>query len=53
MIVCFECGKEIKGKMVCTNPPILSLRLGIDFPKSFHPKCYDRAEEKARKELEV
>ena len=53
MVVCYECAKVIKGKAVFTNPPIFMLKLGIDFPKAFHPKCYDKAELKAREELNV
>mgnify|MGYP001209263682 FL=1 len=51
MITCFRCAKIIKGKMVCTNPPVYLIKMGVDFPKSFHPKCYDKAEKEAEKEL--
>lgn len=51
MTVCYECAKEIKGQAVFTNPPIFLIKMGIDFPKAFHPKCYAKAEEKARLEL--
>jgi len=47
---CYECGKEIKGKAVFTNPPIYRIRLG-EFKKAYHPKCYVKAEREAEKEL--
>jgi hypothetical protein len=52
MIVCYRCGKPIKGKMVNQVPSILQIRLGLDFPKSFHPSCYQKTEAEAGKELE-
>jgi len=52
MYTCYECGKQIKGeKMVITNPPIYLIKLGIDFVKHMHKKCYNEAEIKAEKEL--
>ena len=52
MTVCFSCAKQIKGKAVFTNPPNLLIKLGIDFPKAYHPKCYEKAEREAAKELQ-
>jgi hypothetical protein len=49
-IACFHCGKEIKGKRISTCPPLFLESLG-DFPKSFHPSCYVRAEQGAAREL--
>ena len=43
MIVCYHCGKQIKGKMVKHVPSNLHIQLGIDFIKSFHPSCYKKA----------
>jgi len=51
ILTCYHCGKIIKGKYVGTNPPIHLIRLGVDFPKAFHPTCYAKAETKASKEL--
>jgi len=38
--------------MVLTNPPNLLIKLGIDFPKAFHPNCYEKTEKEAAKELQ-
>jgi hypothetical protein len=35
------------------EPPILSIQLGADFPKAFHPNCYERAEAEAAAALAV
>ena len=51
MITCYRCAKTIKGTVVKHEPPLLSIELGIDSPKSFHPKCYEMAEREACKEL--
>ena len=52
MYTCYECGKQIKGeKIIITNPPIYLIKLGIDFVKHMHKKCYNEAEIKAEKEL--
>jgi len=52
MTVCYECGREIKGQAKFTKPRFLYAYLyGIDFPKAFHPKCYQKAEYQAEKEL--
>lgn len=51
-LTCYECGKIIKGKVIHHVPTMIEIELGTDFQKAFHPKCYDRAEEKARIELQ-
>jgi hypothetical protein len=51
MYTCYGCSKQIKGKVTITSPPRLLVDLGIDFPKAFHPACYDKAEKQAAKEL--
>jgi len=48
---CYACGKVIKGEAVRTVPPIYMERLGIDFPKSWHPNCYAKNEARLEKEL--
>jgi len=53
MVTCFKCAKIIKGEMIVTNPPMIMIKLGIDFPKSYHPKCYQKEENEAKKELEL
>jgi len=40
---CYECAKQIKG---------VHIRLGIDFPKAFHPACYAKAEKRTEAELQ-
>ena len=50
-IACFHCGKEIKKNIVRTSPSILAQRLGLDFPKSFHPRCYFKHESIISKEF--
>lgn len=50
-ITCYGCGRIIKGTVIKTNPPNISIRLGIDFPKSFHPTCYALSEVEAAKKL--
>jgi len=50
MIICYECGKSISGKVKATMPPLYLIRLG-NFPRSYHPKCYKIAEKRAEKEL--
>ena len=51
MTTCYTCAKLIKGKIVRTSPPIINVQLGIDFPKTYHPKCYEKAEREAAKQL--
>lgn len=49
---CYQCGKRIKSKQVVhSNPPLLLISLGIDFPKAYHPSCFKRADAEAAKEL--
>jgi hypothetical protein len=38
--ICNRCDKAIKGKQVAHVPPILSVKLGIDYARTFHPACY-------------
>uniref|UniRef100_A0A6M3XPY2 Uncharacterized protein n=1 Tax=viral metagenome TaxID=1070528 RepID=A0A6M3XPY2_9ZZZZ len=52
MRVCYKCGKVIKGNAVFTSPPVFMIRLGIDSSKAYHPKCYEKAEKEAAKELQ-
>lgn len=52
-LACWKCGKVIKGKAVQTYPPNLMIKLGIDFPKAYHPKCYELAEKEAAKEMKA
>lgn len=52
MIACYECGRAIKGEVVHVDPPLFAIQLG-DFCKTFHPKCYEKAETRAEKELRV
>ena len=49
--VCYHCGKAIKGPHVHTSPPLSLIRLGLDFPKTYHPACYAKAEEESFKLL--
>ncbi len=48
---CYECGKGIKGRCILIEPCILDQRLGVDFPKAYHPACYTRAERDAARLL--
>ena len=48
---CYHCGKQIAGQVKHTVPPNISIMLGVDFPKAWHPICYQRAEDAAAKEL--
>ena len=46
MFACWHCGKAIHGKCVHYIPASVYIKLGVDFPKAFHPRCkkaYDRA----------
>lgn len=52
MRTCFECGKQIKSKkMIITNPPLFLIKAGVDFSKAYHIHCYEKAEIKAKKEV--
>lgn len=51
MYVCYRCGKRIKGEVTHHVPAVLHERLGIDFRKAYHPKCYIESENEAYKEL--
>lgn len=51
MLTCYRCAKSIKGKVTLTSPPIVLIRLGLDFQKAFHPACYVKSEKDAEKEL--
>lgn len=49
-LVCYHCGRQIRGQVVHQIPPLIAKQFG-DFDKAFHPKCYDRAEAAAAAEL--
>ena len=52
MTTCYECGKEITTKKcIITSPPVYLIKLGVDFSKTYHTKCYHMAEKRAAKEL--
>lgn len=51
MLVCYKCGKAIKGKAVSTNPPNFMIRIAADFAKSYHPACYAKELKEAELEL--
>jgi len=51
MNTCYRCAKTIKGAITHTIPPYISISLGIDFPKAFHPACYVKAENDAARAL--
>jgi hypothetical protein len=53
MYTCFRCAKGIKGNAVMTNPPIYAIKLGVDFVKAYHPKCYELDERQAAKALGI
>lgn len=50
MTACYQCGKEIKGNAISTFPSNFHINMG-DFPKSYHPSCYAKAQKEAEKEL--
>lgn len=50
-VACWQCGKVIKGKRIYHDPPLFMLRLGLDFAKAFHPRCYVAEEEESSREL--
>jgi hypothetical protein len=45
MKTCFRCGRQIKGRAVMHIPPLYMVKMGIDFEKAFHPKCYEMEED--------
>ena len=51
MRTCFRCTKQIKGEMVVHRPPLFMVQMGIDFERFYHPKCYEREEKEAEREL--
>lgn len=51
MHTCYRCAKTIKGLVFHSDPPLYLIHLGLESPKTFHPKCYDLAEKEAEKEL--
>lgn len=50
---CYKCGKQIKGEVTHHVPPVLHERLGIDFPKAFHARCYKEWQDEAGRELGI
>lgn len=48
---CYSCGKIIRGKMTYIVPPTLLVQLCGDFPKAYHPRCYEASEKQAEQEL--
>lgn len=48
---CFKCGKQIRGEMKIHVPTILAIQVAGDFEKAYHPKCFEKAEKAAAKEL--
>jgi hypothetical protein len=51
MIVCYRCGKAVKGKIVNYVPNNFMVRIAADFAKSYHPACYAKALKEAELEL--
>lgn len=47
---CYHCGRRIRGQVMHVVPPLIAIHCG-DFPKAYHPVCYERAEAEAEKEL--
>ncbi len=41
---CYHCGRTIKGEGICYAPPMLTIRLGVDDLKWYHPACYRKVE---------
>lgn len=51
---CYQCGKQIKrGQVQLVVPPRILVELCGDFTKAYHPKCYEKAESEAAKELQA
>lgn len=48
---CYHCGKLIRGEVKHTVPANISIMLGLDFPKAWHPGCYKKAEAEAESKL--
>lgn len=53
MIVCYHCGKPIRGTMKTHVPPKYLEALGLDFACSYHPKCYEEAEAAAKELIDA
>ena len=51
MYTCYHCGKGIKGAITNYVPPNISIALGCDFAKAYHPACYNAVEKAAEREL--
>lgn len=51
MFTCYHCSKPIKGKVTHYVAPMVSIQLGTDTCKTFHPKCYIKAEDQAHAEF--
>jgi len=52
MLTCYRCAEIIKGKYVRHVPPNVTIQLGLDFEKAFHPKCYENEEGEAAAALD-
>jgi hypothetical protein len=50
-LTCYHCAKQINGAQKMTVPAQYMLNLGLDFVKSYHPACYQKAEKLAEKSL--
>jgi hypothetical protein len=48
---CYQCGKVIAGKGILTNPPLYLVRIGVEFSKAYHARCFDVAEAEAARVL--
>lgn len=53
-LACYQCGRVIKtgSQYVYVGSLRLLTDLGIDFPKSYHPRCYEIAERAAVRQLD-
>jgi len=52
MIICYECGKEIKSKTYILKVPAnFYKKFYGEFDKAYHSGCYKKAEKKAENKL--
>lgn len=52
-LACYQCGRVIKRGSECiqTSPSLLAIELSGDFPKAYHPRCFQRVEREAVRQL--
>jgi hypothetical protein len=50
---CFHCARLIKQKVCIVHvPPLYLVKMGLDFERAYHKRCWEKSETLAKEDLE-